>query len=207
METHCKYKIIDSITENMYQPLLEMITYSFEEHLEHGLLFTCSSYSLDDLKKKVLSGKYFIAISDKDEILGITSYSGCSIPETAYENITAVSPTAKGMGIGSRLQDVRKLSLIKEGYKHLISDTAVKATSSVNWHLKKCGCHIIGYESYSSTNYYSYIFIQDLEKQPFYIRKIKYPILFFTAFIKTRICKKSNGNYTFIGKTLRYIFR
>lgn len=202
-----KYRIVADLTEEMYYPLLEMIKHSFEEHLQRGLQFTCSNYNIDDLKQKVLSGKYLVALSDKNEILGITSYSKHSIPVTAYENITAISPAAKGMGLGSKLIEIRKQHLIKEGYSHLLSDTAVKAKSSVNWHLKKCGCHIIGYESYSNTNYYSYVFIEDIEEQPLYIRKIKYPLLYFTAFIRTRICKKADGNYTFIGKALKSIFK
>lgn len=195
MEASITYNIISHITEDMHAPLLEMIKSSFEEHSRNGMHFTCSNYSIEDLKQKVLSGKYFVALSERGEILGITSYTATTKPATAYGCITAISKDVKRTGIGSALQAARNQSLRKDGYRHLVSDTAVGATGSVNWHLRKCGCHLIGYKSYSNTNYYSYVFVQDMSRRCMFVRRVIYPMRFWYYFLKTRICKKANGEY------------
>lgn len=205
MEASIIYNIISHITEDMHAPLLEMIKSSFEEHSRNGMHFTCSNYSIEDLKQKVLSGKYFVALSERGEILGITSYTATTKPATAYECITAISKDVKRTGIGSALQAARNQSLRKDGYKHLVSDTAVGATGSVNWHLRKCGCHLVGYESYSNTNYYSYVFVQDIYQQSLFVRKVVYPMRFMYHFLRTRIRKKANGEYRSVIAVLKRV--
>ena len=200
-------QIINKIPEARYPVLLSMIHDSFCEYLNQGIVFTCSNYTLEDLRNKVLSGVCFIAV-DGDDILGITSVSDIG-NGVAYENITAVSPYAKNIGIGTMLYNKRKEYLKTNKYIYLKSDTAVKAIGSVNWHLKKCGCYIAGYQSYHSTNYYSYVFREYMGKCSFYIA-IYLRLRFVLSFLFCRICKTENGAYTFIGRivsTIRNIIR
>lgn len=192
------YHVISDIPQSLYQPILDMIHLAFSEHLEHGLHFTCSDYTMDDLQKKVLSGLCFVALSEDGQVLGITSVS-LNADGSAYENISATSPLAKGLGIGTALANASTAALISKGAKYIISDTAVTAMSSVKWHLEKCECHKVGLESFPSTNYYSFVFRRDFVKQPFFVRNIKYPIKFAASFVKTRICKRADGRSTLLG--------
>lgn len=197
-------RIITSLPHDRYTELLQMIHSSFEEHRLNGLNFTCSSYTLTDIKEKILSGAYFIVLSQTNEIIGITSCTLDLKRETAYANISAVSPKAKRMGIGSRLLKERTEFLKKEGIKSLFADTAVNAVSSVEWH-KKSGFHIIGLESFKSTNYYSYIFRQDLYDRPAIITRFYYPLRFAMSYIICHLTKNENGAYTRLGNLLKAI--
>ena len=69
------YEIITNIPPIHYESLLKMIHRAFDEHLKNGLRFTCSFYTIDDLKQKILSGYCFMALSDNNTILGISSFS------------------------------------------------------------------------------------------------------------------------------------
>ncbi len=108
------YHIISDIPPSLYQPILDMIHESFSEHVDHGLRFTCSDYTMEDLKEKVLSGLCFVALSEDNQVLGITSATLGS-DGSAYANLSATSPLAKGKGIGSALAARRKTALISGG--------------------------------------------------------------------------------------------
>ena len=78
----------------------------------------------------------------------------------------------------------------QEGAKYVIADTAITAFDSVTWHLQRCHCHKIGLKSFSSTNYYSYVFRRDLVPRSIFITKIIYPIMFAFSYCFTRMFKK-----------------
>ena len=78
----------------------------------------------------------------------------------------------------------------QEGAKYVIADTAITAFDSVTWHLQRCHCHKIGLKSFSSTNYYSYVFRRDLVPRSIFITKIIYPVLFAYSYCITRMFKK-----------------
>lgn len=199
------YTIVRSVDESFYPDVLRLIHESFEEHKSAGLDFTCSSYTLDDLKHKVLSGFYFIAVDENNEFLGITSVRYNEDKQCAYENISAVSPHAKCLGIGSALYKERTKLLKSLGCKYLLSDTSVNAKSSVKWHLKKCKCSIIGFESFPSTNYYSYIFKEDYFPVSWLKKRIVYNLILFFSFIQCVIRKKKDGNYTILGHMINKV--
>lgn len=193
------YQIITQVPKHMNEAILEMIHQSFDEHLKNGLHFTCSDYTLKDLEQKVLSGFPLVAVAKDGTVLGITSFSLLK-RRGAYEKITAISPRSKGLGIGTALFQNRQQMMLGLGVEFVLSDTAVNAKSSVRWHIEKCGCHIIGLSSFSSTNYFSYIFRQDLVRRSFFIRKVIYPLQFIKSCLITLVCKKKNGSFTWLGK-------
>lgn len=97
-----KYHIIPDIPTSLYPQILDMIHLSFDEYKKKGLHFTCSDYQMADLERKVMRGNCFVALTNDGEVLGVTSVS--LFPDgSAYENITAISPKAKGLGIGTAL--------------------------------------------------------------------------------------------------------
>ena len=69
----------------------------------------------------------------------------------------AVARNMQGQGLGTRL--IREIIEIAraQGCDCVLSDTATRARSSIRAH-RKAGFRIIGMESFSSTNYYSYLF-------------------------------------------------
>lgn len=193
------YKIITKIPKERYVDVLTLIHESFEEHKRAGLNFTCSNYTIKDVETKVLNGYYFIAIKENDDLLGITSVSYNDKDRTAYENITAIAPSAKGHGVGSALYKERTLFLKSLGCISLLSDTATKARSSVQWHLKKCHCRIVDYRSFSSTNYYSYIFKEDFVPITL-LRRVKDFYSFIKAYVYCRLFFTADGTLTRLGK-------
>ena len=50
------YKVISHISPIYYGPLLRMIHRAFASHLDNGLRFTCSFYTIDDLNIKYYLG-------------------------------------------------------------------------------------------------------------------------------------------------------
>lgn len=192
-----EYEITSDIPESLYPQLLKLIHQSFDERKEQGLNFTCSDYTIEDLKQKILCGKAFIALDKAGNVLGISS---CSIHSKrnhkyAYAIITAVSPLCKGTGVGTALYKSRKEYIKECDCDYVISDTAIGAKSSVQWHLKKCNCRIIGYQSYKSTNYYSYVFREDLKPVGLFEKYFFSRMHRFLSFLKNRVMKDSNGNY------------
>ena len=198
------YKLTSDIQESQHKQILDLIHASFEEHERNELHFTCTKYSLQDVKNKVLRGRAIIAVDDDNEVVGITSFSKVN-DGVCYEDITAISPKTKGMGVGTALYEARKKELLKLGAKCLISDTAVGATSSVNWHLRKCHCHIIGLESFASTNYYSYVFREDITPRCFIYPMIIYPMQYGMSYLFCKSVKHADGTFTWLGNILNKI--
>lgn len=201
------YEIISDIPDFLYPKLLSLVHRSFEEHKKKGLLFTCSMYSIDDLQNKVLRGKCFVVLDSSQNPIGLTSVSVRGNGKFAYENITAISPECKGLGIGTELYKIRKRYLIEQGCEYMLSDTAVDATSSVKWHLEKCKCSLYGYESFSRTNYYSYVFREDFVEVPFFQKRVKYKIRFLSSFVFCCLTKHKDGSYTSFGKFLKLLIK
>ncbi len=190
--------IVNKISKDKYQSLLDMIHSSFEEYHDIGIDFSCSHYSMDDLREKVLSKWYFIALDDCENIAGVTAFFPINRKD-CYESITAISPKYKGFGIGSKLMQARKTFLRERHYKRVISDTAAQAKPSVDWHLKKCGCCIMGYKSYENTGYYSYLFCEHIEGKINLFFRFAYFNRFIISFLLTRLLVKKNGQRTFFG--------
>ena len=201
------YKIITHISPIYYGPLLRMIHRAFAEHLDNGLHFTCSFYTIDDLKHKILSGHCFMALSEDNTILGISSFSHVSSCGKSYENITCVSLEARGSGIASLLYALGIARLKQEGAKYVIADTAITAFNSVSWHLQRCHCHKIGLRSFSSTNYYSYVFRRDLVPRSLFVTMIIYPLSFLCSYCFTRLFRRRVSTDRTVVSKVNDIFR
>lgn len=193
-----------NISQDLYPTLLNIIHESFKEHEDKGLHFSCSSFNLEDFINRCVGDCLMVAFFDETPI-GLTSASirvDKSGNKYAYGNITAISSKAKGLGVGTMLYTKRKTFLLDNGCKYMLSDTAIDATSSVNWHRKKCQCAIIGLNSFVSTNYYSYIFREDFYPVNWFSSHIIYPMQFIVSCILCYTCKRKDGSYTIIGKYL-----
>lgn len=196
-----------SDTDITYQQVTDLLHAAFEERLEQGLYFTCSSMTVEQFEKKMEGGFVFVACEkNSKELLGtVTIHINTDQKGNVYgyHEYLAVSPSVKHAGIGSQLALAWNKFLIEKGAKYVLSDTACGATSSVNWHLKN-GFQVYELESYRSTNYWSYVFIKYLDNSinivPFFL-KLHY--LKSWIFIKTT--RRQNGSDTALGKMYKKI--
>ncbi|SHK64881.1 GNAT family N-acetyltransferase [Fibrobacter sp. UWEL] len=196
--------IVDEIPSSMYQSLMELVHASFDEYQKENINFTCSRYSMDDVKEKILSHWCLFAIDEKNNILGVTSFFPIN-DRDCYEAISAISPKSKGLGIGTLLFERRRQFLQEKKFSRIISDTAVGAKASVGWHLKKCGCRIIGYKSYKDTDYYSYLFCEHLSGKMSNAYKIYYFCRYLLSFCITRCMLKRDGSFSKIGRLISLV--
>ena len=184
-----------------YEDVVGLIHLSFDERLSQGLHFTCSSMSVDQFREKMSDGLVIVAYEKvSHQLLGTASthlYKDKDGHLYGYNEYLAVHPSVKHCGIGTLLLN-KRLSIMRErGAEYVISDTAVGAKSSVKWHLKN-GFVIYGYRSYSSTNYYSYLFRRQLVGRSKWDSRFYRDYHFLVSFLKTRI------RYTRMGKERRF---
>lgn len=191
-----------------YQQIVELMHASFEERIQQGLRFTCSSMTAEQFEKKVHDGFTFVALNtETNELLGTATLHIKKDKKGivyGYHEYLAVSPKAKHLGIGTKLLKERLLLLLlSHGGKYVMSDTACGATSSVNWHLKN-GFLIYELESYRSTNYWSYVFIKYLDNS---IRKsnVQIKLHYWSSWLFIRLTRNVNGQDTKLGKLYKRI--
>lgn len=183
---------------------------SFEERLQQGLNFTCSTMTTEQFESRTKGSCVLVAWnSENDELLGtatVTLRKDKKGVVYGYHEFLAISPNAKRLGIGTRLLEERIIIIINAGGKYVMSDTAVGAESSVKWHLKN-GFSIIGLRSFPSTNYYSYLFRRQLVPSLKWDSRFYTRMRFILSSIVVRSVFKEDGRYTFLGNILKVVFR
>lgn len=204
MDVVIKYLLDTNIS---YEQLADFFHVAFKERLDQGLQFTCSYMTADQFESKMKGGYVFVALDqDSEELLGTITLHVKSDKNGAvygYIEYLAVSPKVKHSGIATQLAHAWKALLKEKNAKYVLSDTACDATSSVKWHLKN-GFQIYELESYRSTNYWSYIFInyldESLKKNSFQIK-----IHYWCSWLFIHITRNQNGSDTIIGKLYKRI--
>ena len=179
-----------------YAQITDLMHESFEERLQQGLNFTCSTMTESEFTTTMSKGTVFVALDeDSGELLGTVTIkikTDSKGRTYAYHEYLAVSPKAKHLGVATKLADVWKAYARENGVQYVKSDTATRAESSVRWHLKN-GFQIYGVKAFPTTNYVSYIFIMYLDeatkKSPTFVRLhyLYSRIRYFFRFQKRRI--------------------
>lgn len=196
-----------SETSISYSDLADLLHDAFEERLGQGLHFTCSTMTAEQFESKMKGGYVFVALDNEtEELLGTvtihldTDKHGIIF---GYQEYLAVSPRAKHSGVGTALAKAWNALLQEKEAKYVLSDTACKATSSVEWHLKN-GFQIFGLESYRSTNYWSYVFIKYLDDS---IRKtlLQLKLRYWCSWLFIKTTRHQNGTDTAFGKLYKRI--
>ena len=186
-------------TNFSYDQIVNLMHDAFEERLKQGLNFTCSSMSVEQYKNKNADGIIFVAVNKKDNSLVGTAVVHIQKDECGvlygYNEDIAVSPMVKRCGIGSMLQKALEEVCGRAGCSYMMCDTAVGARSSVKYH-KKNGYKIVAMKSYSSTNYYSYLFRKQLDKNSKWSNSLYCKFRFLKSFFKIRICFRKDGTKT-----------
>ena len=158
------YDILEN-TGFSYDDVVNLLHIAFHERAKQGLYFSCYNFTVDDYKRNTKGGTTFIAYdSDNNELYGMLALTLRRDEEgVLYGNheYLAVSPASQHTGVATKLFQLCEKECIEKNADYILSDTAIGAKSSVRYHLKQ-GFQIVGCESFSNTNYYSYIFKKQL---------------------------------------------
>lgn len=189
---------IDEVELSLYKEISILLQLAFKERLENGLNFTCALFSPQDVRIHT-KGKYIFIARDSDFLVAVMTLN--VVKERGHMEYVAVHPDYKGCGIAMKLFQYMENYGKSLNLNYITSTTACKAISSIRWH-KKMGFLTYGLGSDSQTNYYSYLFIKQLNgkgkwSNPFFVRMI-----YNCYYIAIHIIKKKNGELTLVGKFL-----
>ena len=195
--------------ETTWGELANLLHESFQERLAQGLHFTCSYLTAEQLKSQSAGRIVLLAVdADKNNTLAGTVSIEFNEKDSnsvwAYHCNLAVSSLYKSRGIASLLFDRFQEIARSEGCTHIISDTAVGATSSVKWHLKN-GFKKIGVRSFKSTNYYSVLFRKQLKYHWLWSNNTLCSIYYIMSFVLCHLYKNKDGSLTRFGVCLNRV--
>ncbi len=182
--------------DTSWDELAQLYHEAFQERLDQGLNFICSSFTPDFLKQHCANSIVLVAI-DKDNN---DALAGAAIIEIkhdkkgtwGYLTDVGISPDYKRRGIGSKLEE-KRIAIAKANHcAFVMSDTAVPAKSSVNWHLKN-GFKLVELMSWPNTNYYSYNFRKQLVHDPKWSNPVYCKLQYWKSAIRCRMYKLANG--------------
>lgn len=192
-----------------YAQIVNLIHESFEERLEQGLRYSCSSITTEQYIEKTKKGIIFVAVNeDTNELVGtcVLNLINGKRGKHGYMEYVAISSSYKHCGIGSMLVERLRNSGIQEGCSFILSDTSTKAASAVKFHLKN-DFRIIGLESYRSTNYWSYVFRMQLTPSFIWNNPVFLKLHYWHSYIFIKTTRDINGNDTTMGKIYKKIRR
>jgi len=187
-----------------WEELTKLFHEAFQERLDQGLHFTCSYFTPEDLERRSANNVVLVA-TDKDTgaLVGTASVEIVNDEKGTwgYFSNMAISPKFKRCGIGSKLVQ-RRIEIAKaNGCSYVISDTAMGAKSSVNWH-RKNGFVPFTLHSFQSTNYYSVIFRKQLQKHWLWSNKFFCHIHFLLSSVMCRLYRHKDASLTTLGKVI-----
>ncbi len=204
MEIICKLWTEDlEINGYTIEDILSLIKEAYGERAKEGISFATLNYNVDDLLAERTNADYwFMAFDDNNTLHGTARLT---IIENSGEICNfAVSPRSQGKHVGSQLLQAANRFAREQKLDHVISYTAINATSSVKCHCKN-GFKIIGIEIGLHHDYSSYIFRNQISPSFYWNNSLLVKLRFLKSYMKYRIAKKSNGQNTIIGNTFIYI--
>lgn len=184
-----------------YSQIIELMHESFQERLNQGLHYSCSTMDVEQYKEKTKNGKIFVAIDDiSGNLAGTTTLNLVDdlSGRHGYMEFVAISSNYKHCGIGSMLVDRMRKFGFQEGCDFILSDTSTQAISALKFHLKN-GFKIIGLESYRSTNYWSYVFRMQLTPSFLWNSSTFLKMHYWFSYIFIKTTRDINGNDTTMG--------
>lgn len=185
--------------ETSWNELAKLFQEAFQERLDQGLHFICSDFTPEYLEQHSPGSTIFVAIDKDNGALAGAAFIAIKNDDRenwGYLSNMAISPSYKRCGIGSKLETQRIAFAKANDCKYVLSDTAVGATSSVNWHFKN-GFSRIKLLSWPNTNYYSYIFRKQLVPHPLWSNPLFCKLHFWWSSLKCRLMYRPDGKYRF----------
>lgn len=151
-----------------FEDITALLHAAFLERLNQGLCFTTSRMSASDFQKSAEGGTVLVAFIPETSVLLGTGMIHLRKDETGvcYADLEhkGVLPSVKRIGVGSALEKELQLIGASKGAQYLVSDTAIKARSSIRFHLNN-GYFKWLFVSFPSTDYYSVVFRETSFKQ------------------------------------------
>lgn len=182
--------------ETSWEELAQLYHEAFQERLDQGMNFICSSFTPEYLEQRSADSIILVAIDkDNDDALAGAAFVKIIHDDNGtWSNFTnmGIRPNYKRCGIGTKLEEQRVAVSKEHGCRFVICDTAVGAKSSVKWHLKT-GFRIVGLVSWPNTNYYSYKFRKQLVHDPKWSNPVYCKLQYWKSAIKCRMYKLPNG--------------
>lgn len=182
-----------------------LVISSFHQWQENGLDSAVAKYSFEDYSERV-SGTYVLVALDENERLVGTYTLVFKNPKYCFGKYLAVAPSAKRCGVGEALFRKECELASQRGCEYILDDTAKKAYWSVRWH-QKMGYKIVGYSSFTTNDYYSYIFRKQLIPSKKWDNDLYCKVQFYKSYIKTVLTKDKYGHPTFIGRLAIKFFK
>ena len=187
------------------QDVFDLVHTSFQQWLENGLNSAVANYSLDDYVKKTKDCVVIVAVDRQGILLGTHTLDFMEKSKCCFGKYLAVAPFAKRKGVGKMLLDKECELASSHGCNYILEDTAEKAYWSVKWHLKN-GYKIVGYRSFSTNDYYSYLFRKQLVPSKKWDNSWYCKYLFVNAYVKTKMTKNRYGKPTLLVKVVKKVF-
>lgn len=196
-------------TSYTYHDVTELLHEAFQERLEQGLKYTCSFITEEQFRQKTADGIVYVALNNKSGLCGtatLTIKTDKKGIKYGYFEYNGIRSDMKGKGIGTMLYMYIERESRENGCEYLLSDTSIKATSAVKYHLKN-GFKIIGFESYRSTNYWSYVFRKQLVPSKKWDNPLYCKLQYIKSWLFIKITRDINGNDTALGRWYKLLKR
>ena len=126
-------------TSYTYRDVVDLLHEAFQERLEQGLNYTCSTMTEEQFRNKTADGIVYVAIDDATGLCGtatLTIKTDTKGIKYGYNEYNGIRSDIKGKGIGTMLYIYRERESVQNGCEYLLSDTSTQATSAVKYHLK-----------------------------------------------------------------------
>lgn len=185
--------------ETSWEELAQLYHEAFQERLDQGMNFICSSFTPEYLEQHFNDAIILVAL-DKDQNDALAGVAVLRIIHNdrgtwGYFTDMGIKPSYKRCGIGSKLEAQRVAVAKENGCSFVMSDTAANAKSSVNWHLRN-GFRIVELVSWPNTNYYSYNFRKQLVPDAKWSNPLYCKIRFWWSALICRMKYQANGDFT-----------
>ncbi len=192
-------------TSFTYGDVVSLIHLAFQSRKDEGIFFSCADITVEEYREKLGdSGVVFVAYDPENP----TFLLGTAVThirrdrhgvQYGFNELLAVHPDARRMGVASALQKERIGFHKSAGTEYMQSDTAVSAESSVKYHLKN-GYRKIALVSFPQTDYYSYVFrrqlVTDTFSQKLYANDFYCRLKYLRSALRTKFIRRPDGEFT-----------
>ena len=161
--------------------------------------------TLEGFVRRIKRAVVFVAMdAENGELLGVHAFLPYKRQGYLFGGLLAVSPSAQGQGIATRMLEEESRRARMNGYRYLKGTTAVKAVWSVRWHLKN-GYRIVGYKRSSGSSCANYVFRKQLVPSLLWDSSLFCRCCYLASYVITKLTKDSNGHPNLVGRMLKKI--
>lgn len=187
------------------EAIYRLIQESYQRWTENGIDAPFLHDTLEEFKRKTRRSVVFVAIDEENgTLLGTHSLMPDMNQRFLFGGLLAVSPSAQGQGIATRMLEEESRRARMNGYRYLKGTTAVKAVWSVRWHLKN-GYRIVGYKRSSGSSCANYMFRKQLVPSLLWDSALFCRCCYLASYVITKLTKDSNGRPNLVGRVLKKI--